>query len=161
MLSNGDFLVFKHYGNRCSCYLLDYTHVAVEISGLVIVLRHNNAITKPELSGTKAHAGFTVLFRIYDRLDLLVHALNTSPAFVRRTQELGILVFHEHIQSALHQFLVLVVSTDDEGAVCLEVADAKDMQELQDTYYKYEKKFKNNKYFINAVNQRKSELEAA
>ena len=50
---------------------------------------------------------------------------------------------------------------DEIGAVCLEVADAKDMQELQDTYYKYEKKFKNNKYFINAVNQRKSELEAA
>lgn len=50
---------------------------------------------------------------------------------------------------------------DEIGNICLEVAAAESIDELRETYLKYEKKYKQNKYFINAVNQRKSELEAA
>ena len=53
-------------------------------------------------------------------------------------------------------------AADDKfGAVILEVAAAKNEDELRNLYYKYEKDYENDKRFINAVNQRKSELKAA
>lgn len=50
---------------------------------------------------------------------------------------------------------------DKFGAAILEVAGAKDTEELKSLYYKYEKEYKNDKRFINAVNQRKAELAKA
>ena len=50
---------------------------------------------------------------------------------------------------------------DKFGAAILEVAGAKDTEELKNLYYKYEKEYKNDKRFINAVNQRKAELTKA
>lgn len=47
------------------------------------------------------------------------------------------------------------------GAVIIEVAAAKDTDELKDIYFKYEKDYKNDRRFINAVNQRKEELAKA
>lgn len=52
-------------------------------------------------------------------------------------------------------------SDDKLGAVILDVAAAKDTEELKAVYFKYEKEFKNDQRFINAVNQRKAELEKA
>lgn len=53
-------------------------------------------------------------------------------------------------------------AADDKfGAIILEVAAAKDTDELKDLYYKYEREYKNDKRFINAVNKRKSELSQA
>ena len=53
-------------------------------------------------------------------------------------------------------------AADDKfGAIILEVAAEKDTDELKDLYYKYEKEYKNDKRFINAVNKRKSELSHA
>ena len=47
---------------------------------------------------------------------------------------------------------------DKFGAAILEIAAATDTEELRDLYFKYEKEYKNDKRFINAVNQRKAEL---
>lgn len=52
-------------------------------------------------------------------------------------------------------------ANDQFGDVVLEVAAAKDTEELKATYFKYEKQYKNDQRFINAVNQRKSELSKA
>jgi hypothetical protein len=51
-------------------------------------------------------------------------------------------------------------SQDDDkfGAAILEIAAAENTEELKALYFKYEKNYKNDKRFINAVNQRKSEL---
>ena len=50
-------------------------------------------------------------------------------------------------------------AADDKfGAAILEIAAATDTEELRDLYFKYEKEYKNDKRFINAVNQRKAEL---
>ena len=50
-------------------------------------------------------------------------------------------------------------AADDKfGAAILEIASATDTDALKDLYYKYEKDYKNDKRFINAVNQRKAEL---
>lgn len=49
---------------------------------------------------------------------------------------------------------------DEIGNACLEAAAANDMTELKAVYHKYEKKFKSNTYFINAVTKRKNELAA-
>lgn len=51
-------------------------------------------------------------------------------------------------------------NTDEIGNACLEAAAANDMTELEAVYHKYEKKFKSNTYFINAVTKRKNELAA-
>ena len=48
---------------------------------------------------------------------------------------------------------------DKFGAVILEVAAAKTIDELKETYYKYEKEYKDDKRFMNAVSQRNKELE--
>lgn len=50
---------------------------------------------------------------------------------------------------------------DAVGNACLEAAAAADITELEQVYRKYEKKFKANTYFINAVTKRKKELSAA
>ena len=50
---------------------------------------------------------------------------------------------------------------DKFGAAILEVAGAKDTEELKNLYYKYEKEYKNDSRFINAVTQRKAELAKA
>lgn len=51
-------------------------------------------------------------------------------------------------------------ANDDKfGAAILEIAGAKDTEELKELYYKFEKEYKNDKRFISAVNQRKAELE--
>lgn len=50
------------------------------------------------------------------------------------------------------------ISDDKFGAAILEIAGANDTEELKDLYYKYEKEYKNDRRFINAVNQRKAEL---
>ena len=47
------------------------------------------------------------------------------------------------------------------GNACLEAAAAADIKELEGIYRQYEKKFKNNSNFINAVTKRKGELMAA
>lgn len=44
------------------------------------------------------------------------------------------------------------------GAIILEVAAAKDEEELKNIYFQYEKEYKNDKRFIQAVNSRKAEL---
>lgn len=49
-------------------------------------------------------------------------------------------------------------SDDKFGAAILEIASATDTEELKELYYKYEKDYKNDRRFINAVNQRKAEL---
>ena len=50
-------------------------------------------------------------------------------------------------------------AVDDKfGAAILEIASASDTEELKNLYFKYEKEYKNDKRFINAVNQRKAEL---
>lgn len=50
-------------------------------------------------------------------------------------------------------------TADDKfGAAILEIAAATDTEELRDLYFKYEKEYKNDKRFIQAVNQRKAEL---
>ena len=51
--------------------------------------------------------------------------------------------------------------TNDVGNACLEAAGASNMDELKAIYQKYEAKYKGNTYFINAVNKRKNELNAA
>ena len=49
--------------------------------------------------------------------------------------------------------------TDEKFTIAMsEVTGAKDVEELKDLYFKYEKEYKNDKRFINAVNQRKAEL---
>ena len=50
---------------------------------------------------------------------------------------------------------------NDLGNACLEAAAAADIKELEGVYRQYEKKFKNNSNFINAVTKRKGELMAA
>lgn len=50
---------------------------------------------------------------------------------------------------------------NDLGNACLEAAAAADIKELEGVYRQYEKKYKNNSNFINAVTKRKSELMAA
>jgi hypothetical protein len=50
---------------------------------------------------------------------------------------------------------------DAVGAACLEAAGAGDLKELEAIYHKYEKQYKSNTYFINAVTKRKNELSAA
>ena len=51
-------------------------------------------------------------------------------------------------------------ATDDKfGAAILEIASATDTEALKDLYFKYEKEYKNDKRFMNAVNQRNKELE--
>lgn len=53
-------------------------------------------------------------------------------------------------------------AADDKfGAVIIEVAAAKDTEELKDIYFRYEKEYKNDQRFINAVNKRKGELAKA
>jgi hypothetical protein len=52
-------------------------------------------------------------------------------------------------------------SDDKLGAAVLDVTAAKTVEELKDIYFKYEKEYKNDQRFINAVNQRKAELEKA
>lgn len=53
-------------------------------------------------------------------------------------------------------------AADDKlGAVVIEVSAAKDTEELKSLYFKYEKEYKNDQRFINAVNQRKAELAKA
>lgn len=47
------------------------------------------------------------------------------------------------------------------GNACLEASAAEDLTQLEAIYRKYEKKFKSNTYFINAVTKRKNELQAA
>lgn len=47
------------------------------------------------------------------------------------------------------------------GEAILEVAAAKDTEELKELYFKYEKQYKNDRRFIAAVNQRKAELAKA
>lgn len=50
-------------------------------------------------------------------------------------------------------------AADDQfGAIILEVAAAKDEDELKNIYFQYEKEYKNDKRFIQAVNSRKAEL---
>ena len=50
-------------------------------------------------------------------------------------------------------------AADDKfGAIILEVAAANSIDELKDIYYKYEKEYKNDNRFMNAVNQRNTEL---
>lgn len=51
--------------------------------------------------------------------------------------------------------------TDKLGAVILDVAAAKTTEELKEIYFRYEKEYKDNKRFINAVNNRKAELSKA
>lgn len=53
-----------------------------------------------------------------------------------------------------------VQNTEDDkfGAIILEVAAANNEDELRKLYYKYEKEYKDDKRFINAVNKRKAEL---
>lgn len=46
------------------------------------------------------------------------------------------------------------------GNACLEAAAAADIKELERIYHQYEKKYKNNRNFINAVTKRKGELMA-
>ena len=48
---------------------------------------------------------------------------------------------------------------DKFGAAILEIAGAEDTEELKELYYKYERDYKNDKRFINAVTKRKAELE--
>ena len=50
---------------------------------------------------------------------------------------------------------------NDLGNACLEAAAAADIKELEGVYRQYEKKYKNNSNFINAVTKRKGELMAA
>ena len=50
---------------------------------------------------------------------------------------------------------------DKLGAACLDAASAKTVDELTKTYYKYEKEFKNDQRFVEAVKKRKAELEKA
>lgn len=50
------------------------------------------------------------------------------------------------------------VNDDQFGAAILEIAAAENTEALKALYFKYEKDYKNDKRFINAVNQRKSEL---
>jgi hypothetical protein len=50
---------------------------------------------------------------------------------------------------------------NDLGNACLEAAAAADIKALEGVYRQYEKKYKNNSNFINAVTKRKSELMAA
>jgi hypothetical protein len=54
-------------------------------------------------------------------------------------------------------------STGDDkfGAAINEISSAKDEDELKEVYYKYEKQYKNDKRFINAVKNRKDELAKA
>ena len=49
-------------------------------------------------------------------------------------------------------------NNDEFGAAILEIAAAENTEELKALYFKYEKNYKNDKRFINAVNQRKAEL---
>ena len=51
--------------------------------------------------------------------------------------------------------------SDAVGDACLEASAAEDLTQLEAVYRKYEKKFKSNTYFINAVTKRKNELKAA
>ena len=50
---------------------------------------------------------------------------------------------------------------DEVTTACKEAAEAADMKQLESVYHKYEKKYKGNTYFINAVTKRKNELQAA
>lgn len=50
---------------------------------------------------------------------------------------------------------------DKLGAVIIEVSAAKNTEELKSLYFKYEKEYKNDQRFINAVNKRKGELAKA
>ena len=50
---------------------------------------------------------------------------------------------------------------DAVGNACLEAAAAADIKELEAIYHKYEKKYKSNTFFLNAVMKRKNELSAA
>lgn len=47
---------------------------------------------------------------------------------------------------------------DKFGAAILDIASASDIKQLEQLYYKYANEYKNDKRFINAVNQRKAEL---
>lgn len=48
---------------------------------------------------------------------------------------------------------------DKFGDIILSVAAAKDTEELKEIYFRYEKEYKNDKRFIQALNNRKTELE--
>lgn len=51
-------------------------------------------------------------------------------------------------------------NTDDKlGAATNDIEAAKDVEELKEVYFKYEKDLKNDKRFVNAVNARKAKLE--
>mgnify|MGYP002519816355 CR=1 FL=1 len=51
-------------------------------------------------------------------------------------------------------------NTDDKlGAATSDIEAAKDVEELKEVYFKYEKDLKNDKRFVNAVNARKAKLE--
>ena len=50
------------------------------------------------------------------------------------------------------------VADDKFGAIILEVEAANSIDELKGIYYKYEKEYKNDKRFMNAVNKRNTEL---
>ena len=53
-------------------------------------------------------------------------------------------------------------NTDDKlGAATSDIEAAKDVEELKEVYFKYEKDLKNDKRFVNAVNARKAKLEKA
>lgn len=53
-------------------------------------------------------------------------------------------------------------AVDDKfGAIIIEVAAAKDEETLKAVYFKYEKEYKNDRRFIEAVNRRKAELNKA
>ena len=50
-------------------------------------------------------------------------------------------------------------ANDDKfGAAILDISSASDIKQLEQLYYKYAKEYKNDKRFIQAVNQRKAEL---
>ena len=51
-------------------------------------------------------------------------------------------------------------NTDDKmDAAVHDIEAAKDVEELKEVYFKYEKDLKNDKRFVNAVNARKAKLE--
>ena len=63
-------------------------------------------------------------------------------------------------ENGRERFLFGHSNTDEVGNACLEAAAAANIQELEAIYHKYEKKYKSNTYFINAVTKRKNELAA-
>ena len=60
-----------------------------------------------------------------------------------------------------YKFGTSVAEDEKLGTAVLDVQAAQTVDELKEAYFKYEKEFKNDQRFINAVNQRKAELEKA